>query len=215
MGWIPAFTFAHGIWKGETPDSNDLPSSVSKIIEQAVSRRVAIQSTVQVLYGERDLFKPGYLSDREVASVLPLGLLKWYETDQGQATRSGMAAVPYVSALLQAGRWDAVNEQPIARVKTMLAELAKRDAKLIFGSDTPSDQTFANPAGLNGYEEIQHWLDAGVKPREVLRALTISNAGFFNLDREIGTVEVGKRADLLLLARDPLTDRGSSAALRW
>ena len=40
----------------------------------------------------------------------------------------------------------------------------------------------------------------------MLRAATIDNARAFGLAEEIGSVEVGKRADLLLLAGNPLHD---------
>lgn len=38
----------------------------------------------------------------------------------------------------------------------------------------------------------------------LLRAATIDNAKAFGLSRELGSIEVGKRADLLLLALNPL-----------
>jgi imidazolonepropionase-like amidohydrolase len=42
-----------------------------------------------------------------------------------------------------------------------------------------------------------------VTPAQIFRGATWSNAHAFNLDRDIGTVEVGKRANLLLLREDP------------
>ena len=45
--------------------------------------------------------------------------------------------------------------------------------------------------------------DAGLTPAQVFRAATIVNAEALGLDREIGTVQPGKRANLLLLRKDP------------
>jgi imidazolonepropionase-like amidohydrolase len=45
---------------------------------------------------------------------------------------------------------------------------------------------------------------AGVSLPQLFRAVTIGNAEFFGLADEIGTIEVGKRADLLLLKENPL-----------
>jgi imidazolonepropionase-like amidohydrolase len=45
--------------------------------------------------------------------------------------------------------------------------------------------------------------EAGVTPAQIFQAATLSNAKAFGLSREIGTVEVGKRANLLLLEADP------------
>jgi imidazolonepropionase-like amidohydrolase len=44
---------------------------------------------------------------------------------------------------------------------------------------------------------------AGLTPAQVFRAATTANAEALKLDREIGTVEVGKRANLLLTREDP------------
>ena len=75
--------------------------------------------------------------------------------------------------------------------------------KLLFGSDTPSNQGIGNPPGLNGRLEMSRWADAGVPLSKILRAATLDNAVAFGLN-DRGTIEVGKRADLLLLDADPL-----------
>ena len=45
--------------------------------------------------------------------------------------------------------------------------------------------------------------EAGMTPLQVLRAATQSNAEILGLGRELGTVQPGKRANLLLLRSDP------------
>jgi imidazolonepropionase-like amidohydrolase len=46
-------------------------------------------------------------------------------------------------------------------------------------------------------------IDAGMTPAQIFQAATLSNARAVKLDNEIGTVQVGKRANLLLLREDP------------
>ena len=41
---------------------------------------------------------------------------------------------------------------------------------------------------------------------EALRSATVLSAAFMDLDAEVGTIEAGKRADLVLLDADPLAD---------
>jgi imidazolonepropionase-like amidohydrolase len=53
-------------------------------------------------------------------------------------------------------------------------------------------------------EILVHW--AGFSPMDALRMATTEAAHALRLDAEIGTVEAGKRADLILLAGDPLQD---------
>ena len=77
---------------------------------------------------------------------------------------------------------------------------------LIFGSDTPAGDGFGNPPGLNGRLEMQGWADAGAPLTLLLRAATLDNATALGLSHELGSIEVGKRADLLLLKENPLAD---------
>jgi imidazolonepropionase-like amidohydrolase len=77
---------------------------------------------------------------------------------------------------------------------------------LIFGSDTPGVDGFGNPPGLNGRLELQNWANAGAPLALILRAATLDNAIALGLSHEVGSIEVGKRADLLLLKQNPLTN---------
>jgi imidazolonepropionase-like amidohydrolase len=50
---------------------------------------------------------------------------------------------------------------------------------------------------------MQRLLDAGETPAQIFKSATLTNAQALKLDRDIGTVAVGKRANLLLLRQDP------------
>ena len=92
---------------------------------------------------------------------------------------------------------------PTRATATLQLMLAHR-VKLLLGSDTPSNQGIGNPPGLNGRLEVQRWFEAGASLARILRAATLDNAAAFRLSRELGSIEVGKRADLLLLRANPL-----------
>ena len=47
---------------------------------------------------------------------------------------------------------------------------------------------------------------AGLPPLEAIRAATVRPAEFFGVDGEMGAIEPGMRADVVLLAADPLAD---------
>jgi imidazolonepropionase-like amidohydrolase len=51
---------------------------------------------------------------------------------------------------------------------------------------------------------MQRLHEAGLSLAQVFRAATISNARAFNIDGQVGTIEVGKRANLLLMKQSPL-----------
>ena len=61
-----------------------------------------------------------------------------------------------------------------------------------------------NPHG-SAPQELLHMIDWGMRPLEALRAATSTGAESLRLD-DAGTIEVGKRADLLLIEGDPVDD---------
>ena len=133
--------------------------------------------------------------------MLPRSLIDWYGTPEGQGFRAIVAAdLPAADPGGALRRGLAV---PIGRAAAATGYLAKHGARLLFGTDTPSGPIYTNPPGLNAWMEMQRLIDAGVTPAQIFEAATLSNARALQRDREIGTVEVGKRANLLLVRADP------------
>jgi imidazolonepropionase-like amidohydrolase len=64
-----------------------------------------------------------------------------------------------------------------------------------------TDQTVP---GYSLYREIELYAQAGFTPMEAIQAATIVPARVMGLDKELGTVEAGKRADLIILDASPL-----------
>ena len=199
---------AHGLWNwDEASVGPGLSPAVKKVLDGVLTARVGWQPTLQVLYGERDLFDAAFLSDPQLARVLPAELLAWYRSPQGQWFHDVLA-----QELPEAGKLDgpALQAQvfkdfavPIERAARATAYLSWYGGRLLFGTDTPSAPTYANPPGLNGWFEMQRLQAAGLTPAQIWSAATLANARALHLEREIGTVEVGKKANLLLLREDP------------
>ena len=191
---------AHGQWNWSTPNSvTELTPEVTQVLQAVIEQKLGYQPTIQVLYGERDVFDEAFLADPKLALAVPAGLIDWYRTAEGQWYHDRLAKI----AGIVPGLKPDVDGKAIARVNHVVEYLAKRSVRLSFGSDTPSDETYANPLGLNGWLEMHRLVAAGVSPAQLFRAATLTNAQIFGLSREIGTVEVGKQANLLLLSADP------------
>jgi imidazolonepropionase-like amidohydrolase len=58
--------------------------------------------------------------------------------------------------------------------------------------------------GFSLHREIELYVKAGFTPLEAIQAATIVPARVMGLDAEVGTVTVGKRADLIVVAGNPL-----------
>ena len=69
--------------------------------------------------------------------------------------------------------------------------------------------------GFSVYREIELYTMAGFTPMEAIRAATAVPAKAMKLDQEIGTIEAGKRADLLVLDANPLDDISNIRSVRW
>lgn len=196
--------FVHGMWHWSGEQQSKLTKPIKTLIKSSVDNSRSLQPTFQVLYGERDLHNPDYLTQEELSKVLPKALIDWYAGEEGQSFRARMSTLPFVKNHLTAQGWETIDAAAIKRLELYFIEWLEQGGDLLFGSDTPSDLTFANPPGLNGRIEMKHWQKTGVTPAQFLSAATINNAIFFNLFDEIGSVDEGKRADLLLLSQNPL-----------
>jgi imidazolonepropionase-like amidohydrolase len=60
--------------------------------------------------------------------------------------------------------------------------------------------------GHSLHRELELYVQAGFTPLEAIQAATIVPARAMGLDKELGTIEKGKRGDLILITGDPLQD---------
>ncbi|MDQ3282819.1 MAG: amidohydrolase family protein [Acidobacteriota bacterium] len=68
--------------------------------------------------------------------------------------------------------------------------------------------------GLGAHWEMWMMAQGGMTPLEVLRAATIDGARYLGLDREIGSLEAGKLADMIVLDRNPLENIMNTHSVR-
>ena len=72
------------------------------------------------------------------------------------------------------------------------------------GTDTPPG-VYIFP-GFSLHEELQRFVAAGFTPAEALQTATLNPARFLGMENDLGTIEKGKLADLVLLDANPLDD---------
>jgi imidazolonepropionase-like amidohydrolase len=77
------------------------------------------------------------------------------------------------------------------------------EAGVPFGAGTDTPINISIP-GYSLHSELEMLVRAGLSPLEALEAATLRPAEYFSLDGILGSIEVGKRADLVLLDANPL-----------
>lgn len=84
---------------------------------------------------------------------------------------------------------------------SLVNRMHQEGVKIIAGTDTPIG--YLTP-GYSLHKELELLAEAGLSNLEVLRSATITPAEFFGLENQIGTIEAGKLADLVILNENPL-----------
>jgi imidazolonepropionase-like amidohydrolase len=139
----------------------------------------------EVILGLHD---PATMMDRPELKYMPAAMVEQWRTQvaniRGQANLEEAARV-------------------VAQRNKMLKALSDAGALLLLGSDAP--QLFSVP-GFSVQREMESWVAAGISPYKVLQAGTTAVAAHMNDTANSGTVSAGKRADLLLLDANPLSD---------
>jgi imidazolonepropionase-like amidohydrolase len=92
-----------------------------------------------------------------------------------------------------------IGERVFEKELAIVGALRKAGIPIVAGTD----QTVP---GYSLHREIELYVQAGFTPIEAIQAATIVPARAMGLDKESGTVEKGKRGDLILINGNPLED---------
>jgi imidazolonepropionase-like amidohydrolase len=92
----------------------------------------------------------------------------------------------------------------------ILRALHEGGVKILMGTDAP--QQFSVP-GFSLHRELLLMRGAGMSPYEILKSGTVNVGQYFAKQDSFGTIEPGKRADLVLVDANPLTDVGNVAKI--
>ncbi|MSO21390.1 MAG: hypothetical protein EXQ56_13210 [Acidobacteria bacterium] len=168
-------------------DTAKFPPLIQKMIE----RRMMLNPTLgaQFSQGSKSLSEFEQISraflDGPMAVLLPKETLANYQTSY----RRRQPAPPI--------------EEGFRRMGVFIKEFVNRGGKVAAGADTGPN---VNVPGLTMHVEMQLLQEAGLTPMQVIQAATSWGMEAWRKGKEAGTLEPGKRADLVVLNRNPLED---------
>jgi imidazolonepropionase-like amidohydrolase len=85
--------------------------------------------------------------------------------------------------------------------KAILAILHSGQSAIVAGTDAPN-----MPGGVGLQGEIELYVRGGMTPVEALQTATINAAKALGADADLGSIEAGKLADMVIIDGNPLTD---------
>ncbi len=98
----------------------------------------------------------------------------------------------------------AFGEEMFRRSMRLVGVLDTAGVRILAGTDA-SDEPFVY-AGSSLHDELELLVQGGLSPLDALAAATSGPAEFLGLADSLGTVQAGRRADLVVLDANPITD---------
>ena len=134
----------------------------------------------------------------------------WYQTTDVWKDPRLSAFVPRRILDARARRRTMVPEDEINHVANarIAKELNDRGVSVQLGAHGQRE-------GLAAHWELWMFGQGGMSPHQALRAATLNGAEYLGLDRDVGSLEPGKLADLVVLDANPLENLRNSTSVRW
>ena len=200
---VPLIVHATGLWQAKDAlraGADHLVHSVydqevdEEFVELARAAGASYNPTLTVFRGVREFAERRFDgADLDLACVDPTTLAKARETEG-------------VPGGVSPERTRQLREAGDARYRLMLRNLRtvhEAGIPVVMGTDAGNTLTLHGPSVFAEMEAMQ---EAGLSPMEVLLASTRNAARAMGRGEELGTVEPGRVADLVLLAADPTED---------
>ncbi len=168
---------------------------------EMLSRKIVWTPTYRVVLAEGD--PPDYaqriLSDTKLTESLLDAELSKYRSDVSMKAADISSRFPGLAPNLSTY---------VSNLHQNTQHAQSRGVTIALGSD-------GGPPGLGSHLEMEFLYEAGLTPAQVIVAATYGGATALGVDDEIGSIEFGKLADLVVLTADPLEDIRNARKIEW
>jgi imidazolonepropionase-like amidohydrolase len=167
-------------------------------VDEAHRERHKVASHAMALYGVHNSVEAGvdsiehgdYIADEDLKAMVAKGIYYVPTIFVGEYVAAGRAATGAPVWL----KMMAIHEDTFHRA-------LKAGVKIGFGTDAGGFDWKVNPA-----KEFSYMVKWGMTPAQAMRAATVTASELLGMQDKTGTIEVGKFADIVAVAGDPLAD---------
>lgn len=100
---------------------------------------------------------------------------------------------------------DSMRERMEKKSMEMIRPMYEAGVPILAGTDCGAFNSFVYP-GESLHSELERYVAAGLEPREALKTSVVHGPAFFGLQNSYGSIEKGKKADILILNKNPFAD---------
>jgi imidazolonepropionase-like amidohydrolase len=200
----------------ETQLRNEL-DTLPKNLSPASGRRQHVEFKAVQSFDEKkatDLFKRFVRNGTSICPTLAIHARSVKTTDE-LAKDDRMKYMPkqtrdrWYTQMSQANRPQTDDKQKVLLDKriSILGLMQRSGVNILAGTDFPNPYIYP---GFSMHDELELFVQGGLTPLQALQSATINAAKFLHKEKETGTVEKGKLADLIILDANPLEQISNS-----
>jgi Tol biopolymer transport system component/imidazolonepropionase-like amidohydrolase len=174
--------------RGYSPKITALSRSYRDVVDLLTASKMTLTPTIGIQGGFRlqTLRDASWIDDPRIQQLYPPAV--W------QRWRDLVRTPPSAAVLDEAARLVTSQEHTVFQI-------VKGGGRIVAGTDAP-----INPYGLSLLMELENYASGGLAPIEVLRTATMVSADAMGAGRDIGSIEPGKLADLVVVDGNPLAN---------
>ncbi len=94
-------------------------------------------------------------------------------------------------------------------------EIAKAAKQIADGGTKVNLGAHGQIQGLGAHWELWMLVQGGMSPLQAIRSATVNGAAYLGMEKELGSLEIGKLADLVVMDANPLDDISNSEKIKY
>jgi imidazolonepropionase-like amidohydrolase len=150
-----------------------------------------------------------FLVSKKVALTSTLPVVEPY-TNREVVLGGGLESLVPQLQERETATWKQNQQKDTASIRLFKKEMAWEkqfyDAGGLLVAGTDPTGAGRTVAGYANHRQVELLVEAGLTPVEAIKISTLNGATYLGREKEIGTIEAGKQADLILINGDPEMD---------